>query len=92
MLTAIIRSCTGGEARTPDTRFWRPVLYQLRDVYKRQLQVYLYLIVHTSSSLYSFNKAMHLSTSRTNLDNRSLDVYKRQAYYQRLVAGDARCL
>ena len=29
MLTAIIRSCTGGEARTPDTRFWRPVLYQL---------------------------------------------------------------
>ena len=20
---------TGGEARTPDTRFWRPVLYQL---------------------------------------------------------------
>ena len=21
--------CTGGEARTPDTRFWRPVLYQL---------------------------------------------------------------
>ena len=24
MLTAIIRSCTGGEARTPDTRFWRP--------------------------------------------------------------------
>ena len=29
MLTAIIRACTGGEARTPDTRFWRPVLYQL---------------------------------------------------------------
>lgn len=23
------RRCTGGEARTPDTRFWRPVLYQL---------------------------------------------------------------
>ncbi len=21
--------CTGGEARTPDTWFWRPVLYQL---------------------------------------------------------------
>ena len=35
------------------------------------LQVYLYLIVHTSSFFYSFNKAMHLSTSRTNLDNRS---------------------
>ena len=34
-------------------------------------QVYLYLIVHTSSFFYSFNKAMHLSTSRTNLDNRS---------------------
>ena len=27
-LTAI-SPCTGGEARTPDTRFWRPVLYQL---------------------------------------------------------------
>lgn len=22
-------NCTGGETRTPDTRFWRPVLYQL---------------------------------------------------------------
>ena len=28
---------TGGEARTPDTRFWRPVLYQLS--YSRVLRV-----------------------------------------------------
>ena len=39
MLTAIIRSCTGGEARTPDTRFWRPVLYQLSHSRKNQFPV-----------------------------------------------------
>ena len=39
MLTAIIRSCTGGEARTPDTRFWRPVLYQLSYSRKNQFSV-----------------------------------------------------
>lgn len=39
MLTAIIRSCTGGEARTPDTRFWRPVLYQLSYSRKNQFPV-----------------------------------------------------
>jgi hypothetical protein len=27
--TTSFSSCTGGEARTPDTWFWRPVLYQL---------------------------------------------------------------
>ena len=27
--TSPFSSCTGGEARTPDTWFWRPVLYQL---------------------------------------------------------------
>ena len=25
----IVNICTEGEARTPDTWFWRPVLYQL---------------------------------------------------------------
>jgi hypothetical protein len=29
--------CTGGEARTPDSRFWRPVLYQLS--YSRVLKI-----------------------------------------------------
>ena len=29
VLTQPLYFCTGGEARTPDTRFWRPVLYQL---------------------------------------------------------------
>ena len=32
-----LMKCTGGEARTPDTRFWRPVLYQLS--YSRVLRV-----------------------------------------------------
>ena len=31
--------CTGGEARTPDTRFWRPVLYQLSYSRKNQFPV-----------------------------------------------------
>ena len=30
---------TGGEARTPDTRFWRPVLYQLSYSRKNQFPV-----------------------------------------------------
>ena len=28
-MRSVFYFCTGGEARTPDTRFWRPVLYQL---------------------------------------------------------------
>ena len=32
--------CTGGEARTPDTRFWRPVLYQLSYSRKNQFPTF----------------------------------------------------
>ena len=40
------------------------------------MQVYsYYIIAHTSFLSYSFNKAMHLSTSRTNFDNRSLPSF-----------------
>ncbi len=31
--TFLLFCCTGGETRTPDTRFWRPVLYQLSYTY-----------------------------------------------------------
>ena len=31
---------TGGEARTPDTRFWRPVLYQLSYSRKNQFPTF----------------------------------------------------
>ena len=36
-----LSACTGGETRTPDTWFWRPVLYQLSytRVYFLRLQI-----------------------------------------------------
>ena len=72
--------CTGGETRTPDTWFWRPVLYQLSYTRKKKgadkirATPYIYLsvfLLQDFSNLTSTYCSYHLHGSR-NVNQRSL--------------------